>query len=262
SGNGAGTWSRTAGSKWGAHDGPAWKCWVCGLGDQFGFRTHCRDPHCHAPRAGGTWSAAGAGAKQQAASLAAKLKAVEEREKALQAKVKALEDTSAKAGAGAGLENARPWAKGPNEVEKWLRKKQEEVARDGALADVEAQLRSACESRGRAKPTAAQLREANLRAEKAAATLVAAETEEQRCQAALQAARAKVQEAKQAEEAARAYQVEVQARVAADGLSRGVANDVDVLRVQRVHLAGRVGVSLEELGLAAGLAKLAADLER
>eukprot|EP00959_Pyramimonas_sp_CCMP1952_P051630 1079183-Pyramimonas_sp.AAC.1 len=72
-----------------------------------------------------------------------------------------------------------------------------------ALADVEAQLRSACESRGRAKPTAAQLREANLRAEKAAATLVAAETEEQRCQAALQAARAKVQEAKQAEEAAR-----------------------------------------------------------
>ncbi|CAK0811352.1 unnamed protein product [Prorocentrum cordatum] len=232
-----------------------WKCWVCGLGDQFGFRTHCRDPHSHAPRAGGACSAARAGAKQQAASLAAKLKAVEEREKALQAKAKALEDTSAEAGAGAGQENARPWTKGPSEAEKWLRKK-----KWLALADVKAQLRSVRESRDRTKPTTAQLREANFRAEKAAVTLVAAEAEEQRCQAALQAACAKVQEAKQAEEAARAYQVEVQARVDAELPSRGVANDVGVPYVQRVHLAGRVGASLEELGLAAGLAKLAADL--
>ena len=50
----------------------------------------------------------------------------------------------------------------------------------GALAEVEAKLQEARASRDRAKPTSAQLREANLRAEKAAATLVAAEAEEQR----------------------------------------------------------------------------------
>ena len=272
---GSGTRSRTAGSKWGAPDGPTWTCSQCGLGEQFGFRTFCRKPTCRAPRAGGAW----AGGQQQVVSLAAKLKAAEEREKALKSKVRTLESgtvgDAAAAGAGAGQEPTAPWAKGkelkePTEVEKLLgQKKSLETHYDcssGAaaelLAEVEAKLQAARESRDRAKPTSAQLREANLRAEKAAAVLEAAEAEQQRCQSALQAAKAKVLEAKMADEAARAQQVEVQARVATEGPSRGVANDVDVLRVQCKHLASRIGVSLEELGLAAGLTKLATDLER
>ena len=127
------------------------------------------------------------------------------------------------------------------------------------MAEVDAKLQAARAARDKAKPTAALLREANLRAEKASKAAVAAE-EARKCQAAPQAAHSKLQEARQAEAAARAQQLEAQARVANEAPPRAVGNDVDVFRVQCAQLAGRVGVSLEDLGLAAGLAGLAANL--
>ena len=50
------------------------------MDDQYGFRTACRNKLCLAPRAGGAWT----GGQQKAVSLAAKLKAAEEREKVLE----------------------------------------------------------------------------------------------------------------------------------------------------------------------------------
>ncbi|CAK0911032.1 unnamed protein product, partial [Prorocentrum cordatum] len=223
-------------------DGSKWTCSGCGTGGNWAVCTSCRACGKARPKAeGGQGGLGGQSADAKLHSLTAKLKTFEAENKSLTAK-----------------------------VEQLLRKKKQleteldcsEGAMAAALAEIESKLEAARAARDKAKPTSAQLREANSEAEKAAKAVVAADELARKCQEALQEASAGKQEALQADAAARAHAIEVRARTATDAKEaepRAAANDVDVLKVQAEQLRRQLGAS--EFDLPACFTKLAARLE-
>ena len=136
-----------------------------------------------------------------------------------------------------------------------------------AKEDADQRLAAARAARDRAKPLAAQLRDANAELEKDGRERAAAAEAERAAVEALEKARERHTAARAKEVASRARAMEVQALWAAapqdaeQGGKRTTANDVDVLRVQMQQCCAQLGGDFDASGLPA-IFELLAEKQR